>query len=203
MPLQLSGIGGDPGDQPWDSREFTPSAPSDDDLLTAGELLAHWWSMAVPDPEEDGDETAELLAPFTREFPGLAPAEDRALDLDEPTSALNLLPGGRLGLVAAERPADVLSVLGWHGAVNYDHDGIALSVVLRSWEERFDATLVGIGFDTIHLLVARPPRSLDAAQRVAAEYFAFCSDSAYQGVGSISQLAEDLIDGAIWSFWWD
>jgi len=63
--------------------------------------------------------------------------------------------------------------------------------------------LVGVRFDTIHLLVARPPHTLDAAQRVAAEYFAFCSDSVYQGVRSISQLSDDLIDGPIWSFWWD
>jgi len=27
--------------------------------------------MGVPDPEEDEDETAELLAPFAREFPDL------------------------------------------------------------------------------------------------------------------------------------
>lgn len=90
-----------------------------------------------------------------------------------------------------------------HGAVNTDQDGAALSAVLRSWEERFGATLVGVGFDTIYLLVARPPRSLDAARRVAAEYFAFCADSVYQGVGSIAQLAHALIDGVLWSFWWD
>ena len=105
--------------------------------------------------------------------------------------------------IAAERPADALSVLGWHGAVNYDQDADDLSIVLRSWQERFGATLVGVGFDTIYLLVARPPCTLEAAQRVAAEHFAFCSDSVYQGVGSISQLADDLIDGPIWSFWWD
>lgn len=203
IPLQLSGLGGDAGDRPWDSREFSPLASPGDDLPSARELLDHWWSMSLADPEEDEGETAEVLSPFTREFPGLAPAEDRAIDQGELTSALSLLPRGRLGLVAAGRPADALSVLGWHGAVNYGQDGQALSIVLRSWEERFGATLVGVGFDTIELLVARPPRTLDAAQHVAAEYFAFCSDSVYQGVGSISQLAEDLIAGPIWSFWWD
>jgi len=203
VPLQLSGLGGDTGDRPWDSREFSPSGPPDDELRTPAELLRQWWSMVVPDPEEDEYLTADLLAPFGREFPGLASREEGGLPQSDLTSALELLSGGRLGLVAAERPADVPGVLGWHGAVNSDQAGGALSIVLRSWEERFGATLVGIGFDTIYLLVARPPSSLDAAQRVAAEYYAFCADSVDQEVGSISRLAEDLMSGPIWSFWWD
>ena len=202
VPVQLSGLAGKEGDRPWDSREFSP-APPGGTAAAAGELLASWWSMGVPDPEEDEDETAELLSPFGRGFPGLAPAVGRALTQAELRSALTAVPLGRLGLVAAERPADVLAVLGWHGAVNYEQDGDALSIVLRSWDERFGAELVAVGFDTIQLLVARPPRTLDDAQRIAAEHFAFCSDSVYQGAGSISQLANDLIDGPIWSLWWD
>lgn len=112
VPLQLSGLSGDPGDRPWDSREFSPSSPAGIDARPAEDLLGEWWTMSVPDPEEGDEETAELLSPFTREFPGLAPVEDRSLDRADLTPALSLLPGGRLGLVTAKRPADALAVLG-------------------------------------------------------------------------------------------
>lgn len=41
-----------------------------------------------------------------------------------------------------------------------------------------------VGFDTVDLLVERPPRTQQAALAVAAEHFAFCTDNIYQGVGS-------------------
>jgi uncharacterized protein (DUF2141 family) len=120
--------------------------------------------------------------------------------LDE---GLRLLPEGRLGLVTAARPADALAVLGWQGASNYEQAPEELSVVLRSWEERFGAILVAVGFDSLHLLVERPPQSANSAIRVAAEHFAFCTDSVDQGAGSIRELAQELEGAPIWSFWWD
>lgn len=49
--------------------------------------------------------------------------------------------------------------------------------MLGSWEERLEATLIGIGFNTIYLPVERPPEEYETALRVAAEHFAFCSDT--------------------------
>jgi len=51
-----------------DSREFSPSASPDDDLPTAAELLAQWWSMGVPDREEDEDETGSCSSPSRGTF---------------------------------------------------------------------------------------------------------------------------------------
>ncbi len=42
--------------------------------LEAPVLLRDGWDMCVPDPAEDQERTAKLLAPFSRSFPGLAPA---------------------------------------------------------------------------------------------------------------------------------
>jgi hypothetical protein len=203
VPLLLSGLGGDAGERPWDSAEFSPGPVPTSGDPAAADLLAEWWADSVPDPEEDEEETAAFLAPFTRQFPGMAAAESRAVEEAEVVSALSTLPAGRLGLVAADRPADCLAVLGWHGAANYDRSGRVLSVVLRSWEERFGASLVALGFDTVVLLVERPPQTAEAAERVAAEHFAFCPDTLHQGVGSIRQLADDLLGGPVWAFWWD
>jgi hypothetical protein len=101
------------------------------------------------------------------------------------------------------RPADTLAVIGWKGTVNYYSDMGALSAVLRSWEDRFDAFLVGIGFDTVTLAVGRPPSTIRAAQEIAAEHFAACSDIVYQGSGSIEEYGAEIVDDGVWRFWWD
>jgi hypothetical protein len=75
--------------------------------------------------------------------------------------------------------------------------------MLRSWEERFGARLLEVGFADVRLLVERPPRSLEAAQRVAAEHFAFCDECGGKGWRSIPEIAPNLIGAPIWSFWWD
>ena len=75
--------------------------------------------------------------------------------------------------------------------------------MLRSWEDRFGARLLDIGFAEIRLLVDRPPRSLEAAQRIAAEHFAFCDECGGQGLRDISSIAVSLVNAPIWTFWWD
>lgn len=105
--------------------------------------------------------------------------------------------------MCVNRPADAPDAIGWMGAVNYDADPLDLSTVLRSWELRFDAYLVGLGTDTMTLAVGRPARDLAAATAIAAEHYAFCSDNVDQGVGSIREYASMLVNESIWHFWWD
>ena len=153
---------------------------------------------------EDQEETAELLAPFSRSFPGMAPATDGLASLAGPEEAVASLDEPmRIGLVLASRPADTLVSIGWQGAANYHGTAAPLTVVLRSWEERFGATVMHVGFDTVDLLVERPALSRQAALAVAAEHFAFCMDNIYQGAGSIRRYAAGLPGTAIWSFWWN
>ena len=63
----------------------------------------------------------------------------------------------RIGLAVADRPADVLTRIGWTGAANGCLTPLPITAVLRSWEDRFGARLLQIGFDRIRLLVERPP----------------------------------------------
>jgi len=109
----------------------------------------------------------------------------------------------RIGVVAAQRPADIITTLGWPGAVNYRDDTAPLSAVLRSWEDRFGASVVEVGFDTLLLVVERPPQTLDHALAVAAEHYAFCCDIIMQGVGSLDAYAPLLVGRHLWDFWWD
>jgi Domain of unknown function (DUF4253) len=89
------------------------------------------------------------------------------------------------------------------GPANYDLNPTEQSAILDTWEDRFDAYLVGIGFDTIVLAVGRPPRDLAAATAIAAEHMAFCPDNIWQGVGSIREYAPMLVGTERWYFWWD
>ena len=142
-------------------------------------------------------------------FPGLAPATDGSLSGAARTAALRSLRPARICLAAANRPADVLAVVGWtcFDDPAYD-DGIRNAVwigaVLRSWENRFGARLLAIGPGAqIQLLVSRPPRTLEAAEKIAAEHSAFCDECAGTGQRTVREIAPVLVDAPIWTFWWD
>jgi hypothetical protein len=203
VPVLLSGLERQ-SERPWDIGELEPCDPGVADELDAAVLLEDMWDSAVPLPGEDEGRTAELLAPYSRAFPGLSAAAGPQIGADDVAGAVGSLPAPlRLGLVAASRPADVPATVGWMGAVNYIATPARLACVLRSWEDRFGARLVHLGFDTMNLLVERPVPCHEAALAVAAEHFAFCSDNVYQGAGSIRRYAAGLPGAAIWSFWWD
>jgi hypothetical protein len=199
-PLVLESLDDDDR-RPWLIGELGPSASSDPSKYTAAPVLADWWSRGFPEEGEEKEAFVPLL-PFGRAFPGLAapsesPREDNAVQL----VAQRLT--GRLGLVAVSRPADTLSTIGWLGPGNYFPDLAPLSAVMRSWEDRFGAYLVGVGFDTVTLAVERPPRSVEASTAVAAEHFAACPDNINQGAGSIANYARAINKQRAWTFWWD
>jgi hypothetical protein len=162
-------------------------------------ILRRGWHELVD--LDDDDPQDEVLSPFGRTFPGLAAPTpgDRVASIDHIVATLS----GHLGLVAVNRPADILDAIGWMGAANYDGDPLDMTTVLRSWERRFDAYVVGLGTDTLTLAVGRPARDLGSATAIAAEHFAFCPDNVQQGVGTIREYAESLVDAELWPFWWD
>jgi hypothetical protein len=64
--------------------------------------------------------------------------------------------------------ADVLPLIGR----SHNWGALEHAAVLRSWEDRFGARLLQVGFDEIWLLAERPPRTLQTAEHVAAEHYA-------------------------------
>jgi hypothetical protein len=132
----------------------------------------------------------------------LAPPEDGKLSMAEHQQILGSLPPALIGLVPARRPADVLPTVGWH-TIDRFPTSLPIAAVLRSWEARFGARLLDVGPGAqIRLLVERPPRSTEAAQRVAAEHFAFCDESAGQGLHDIDGIAASLVNASVWTCWW-
>ncbi|MFF8830787.1 DUF4253 domain-containing protein [Streptomyces sp. NPDC015131] len=191
-----------------------PSQVGDPDDHDPAAVLAGLWA------ESAEEEDPEALAPFSRAWPGLAPPtgpvtgagagrkdtgpEEAAARLAaELAGSEDWLKGVRGALVPARRGADIPAALGWGGAANHT-DAARISAVLRSWEDRFGARLVGLGPDLLTVSVAAPPRTLADAVAVAAEHYAFCPDNVWDGFDSLSDYAaEEVLDRPDWSFWWD
>ncbi|MEU9300300.1 DUF4253 domain-containing protein [Streptomyces sp. NPDC048269] len=198
-------------EQWWEVKGLRPDRMSDPDDHHVEPVLREFWNAVIPDPEEQGEDGEELIAPFGRDWPGLAEPgaegqdpETAAGDLADELIGTGSLPSPRLALVPAARGADVPTAMGWCGPTNFANDTALISAVLRSWEDRFGARVVALGFDELHVSVAAPPRTAVHSIPVAAEHFAFCPDNVWQGSGSIRAYADEAVAGSShWGFWWD
>jgi Domain of unknown function (DUF4253) len=202
-PLLLRGLYSDP-DRPWRSGEQEPVALPGTDAASVDRVLARLWDSAsggTPGDFDWGDS-----APFqTGPWPGLAASPALAGDPDGEAGVLALELGGAgdrmIGLVPAGSGSAALAACGWLGAIN--HASVAdIAVVVGSWEERFGARLVAVGFDTVELSVAAPPATPAAALQLAAEHYAFCPDNV-GGATQLDEYAGALVGCRHWGFWWD
>jgi hypothetical protein len=236
VPIVLDGLEGQP-ERPWDSGELDPRPHPTPDDLDEAIVFRQRWNMGVPagllppserprpltfpgaefsaEPEFDGDdeerEFLELSAPWGIGFPGLGLAERAVGDPETFQRAVEGAASGRIGLVETRRPADVLHTIGWLGAVNHfvsESGATPLSVMMRSWEDRFGAKLFRLGFDTLVFAVERPPSTEESALAIAAEHFAFAGTDGFEAyqdasVDSIRTLAAVLLRNPMWRFWFD
>jgi Domain of unknown function (DUF4253) len=212
FPSDRRGLPGD-GLRPWDNGEFgRPEDPRGADGVDVAALLEERWRDSVW-AHVDDLEAMEQWAPFTLEWPGLAAPEPAPLTPAERQHALDVvLPGiratsreapeARIGLVAAGRPADMLAAIGWDGLANRGDSVLPLTAVLRSWEDRFGARLIDVGYADLRLLVERPPRTLEAAQRIAAEQVVL-ADECIESFRDVPNIAARLVNAPVWTFWWD
>jgi len=169
--------------------------------VDVAETLGRWW-----DPFCCAGGTG-CLRPFGATFPGLAKKSQLRVDpLAEAGNTGSILARRRtyrLGLIAAERPADVPAALGWTGMIKSTDQVAAISAVLRSWEDRFGALLIVLGFDELELSVAAPPRLQSRALVLAAEHRAFSVRSFSGQPGNLREYASGLLHRRHWRFSWD
>jgi len=210
VPILLGFLDGGHEGRPWDNAEFGPQCDlAVVDRLDAATVIAEGWADSVPTLDDLEDpEWAAMVAPYGVPFPGLARGQAQLLAGTDLTQALAWLGPARVGLVPATRPADVLALVGYDGTVNRYGTPELLSAALRSWEERFGAVLVEVGFAHIRLLARRPPRTLEDAQAVAAELWSFCdefwpADKPGTAVSDVGSIARCILDIPIWSLWLD
>ncbi|MFI0937648.1 DUF4253 domain-containing protein [Streptomyces sp. NPDC021020] len=176
------------------------------------------------------DSYEEVVAPFGAGWPGLAPPRARPWDADPDELAAHVLADvqaaqkrrikqyerdARQGIIgdrpafALDRPyraAEAAALLARPGVADlFPYGAEEFTAVLASWEERFGTRLVGLDHETVILSVAAPPRTTEEAERVAAEHFAFSSDTIVQEEDEIlaEYAANQLVADPVWRFWWD
>ncbi|TDB87813.1 DUF4253 domain-containing protein [Actinomadura sp. KC216] len=193
----------DESDQPWASGQIAPEPVAEIGDYVPQAFMSEVWSDWS---ELAADEDLDDLAPFGRHCPGPAAPGVPVDDPDAMADRYARVLAGRglsLGLVAVDRGADTLTAVGWQGALNHNEWTAPLSAVLRGWEDRFGARVVGLGFNTLELSVAAPPITTRHAVQVAAEHWTFCPDILFQGPGTLAGYAEEIRGKTNWSFWWD
>ena len=205
-PVLLQGLYDGSG-RPWNG-EFDPSTESDVDALDPHDVLADGWHGSLVPINNPWAAGTGPLAPFGPLFPGLAPCGPA---VDDAGIALPAGVEARIGLVSCRRPADAIALVGWLGAINVRTPG-EVSAVLRTWEDRFGAYLVGLGFATITLLVTRPPVDDDEAVHVAAEISALCPDALWQPEAlwpyrereaTLRAVSDAVAREHVWRLWFD
>lgn len=188
-----------------------PSDVTELDRMNAAGILAGLWDAKTADDDNPRVAGQHQHFPFSRRFPGLAPIADGQLAMAEILGVLDSLPDAHVCLAAAARPADVLAVTGWGPTDAWD-SALPVAAVLRSWEDRFGASLLQLGPSAeIRLLVSRPPRTVAVAQLVAAEQWAFCgalvgawvNQEHEFSVTTVREMASHIINQPVWGFWWD
>jgi hypothetical protein len=195
--------------RPWDDGDLgEPEDITAIDETDAAQILQQLWQSSTPGStavesgynRDQSAERQEVPTPFGSRFPGLAPAVDEELDRDLIWLALHEYgPGTRIGLVPVDRPADILARTGWEGT-RERCTASQLAAVLRSWEDRFGARLLHAGPDSIRVLVARPPQTLDAALGIVAEHLALSGSP--QDHSRVHEIARGLLGNPFWDFRW-
>ncbi|WP_262705932.1 MULTISPECIES: DUF4253 domain-containing protein [Streptomyces] len=188
--------------RPWHNGELLPMPPAAlDEVDLEGRCITEWEDMS----EGLGPESMPYPA-----WPGMAPTAEPDGDPDERAVALTgsaegvrtlLAGGGRgpyLGLVGASDGVTAITACGWQPEVG----GATVAAMVRSWERRFGVRLCSLGFATVGLTVAWPPRTPDHARHVAAEHIAFCPDL-LQIHDDFDTYAAALLDAPVWTLWWD
>lgn len=180
-PLQALGLGNGL-DRPW----------ADGEMDGPDEVIPDALAVLTRNADEDDEGGA---VPAVTELSPAQPGPDLRPD------QLKVEAGGLL-LVPVSRPADVPAALGWWGGTNYCMSGADFSAVLRSWEDRFGAVLVSIGFDTMTVQVGRRPQTEEQFDALLREHYAFCPDNIDQGLSS-DAFRLGLAGWPYWNFWWD
>jgi hypothetical protein len=168
---------------------------SAEEIIESGESieLSRWIDERVAqDPDlyiDDGFELDDLQQ---------SPALLLALDI----STGKPKPKVHIAVVQAENPWEVpahLKIGGWN-----DCPPTEVHVAFfKSWFERYGATVVAIGPDTVEFTVSVPPKSIEDAMSLAHEQFVYCTDAVHQGSQSLENLAKLLVNNKNWYFWWD
>lgn len=75
--------------------------------------------------------------------------------------------------------------------------------LLKRWHTLYGVEVAALCVDRMECRVARPPRERATALRLAEEQFAYCVDLVVEATHTVEALAATLLNGTVWTFWWD
>ena len=109
-------------------------------------------------------------------------------------------------VIIAEIPVkNPWEVFAWipFGGWNECPDTPQLMSVVKHWSKKYGAIPAVITSDVMEITVPKPVADKKEALALAKEQTAFCSDIVFQGVNSVTALADLLTRSTVWYFWWD
>ena len=77
------------------------------------------------------------------------------------------------------------------------------AAVMKYWQGRFGAEVVGITNAVVEMMVKHPPSTKNEAIALARQQYLYCQDIVEQGTETLEALAWTLLRGRVWYFWWD
>lgn len=104
-----------------------------------------------------------------------------------------------VALARVDRSADLPAALGWEA----DAPALELSALLRTWEDRFGARVIGFEGASVYVSVASPPLTTRHAEHVALEHVLTGATNLNDEDFPFADYAEELRGERLWSFWWD
>jgi hypothetical protein len=156
------------------------------DTVNVEDRLRHRWETYAP-------VNLAAIEPYDATFPGLAHGPAATADLPGDPFADLTATAARLMLVACNRPADAVALI---GALTAETSGTTISAMLRAWEERFQATLIAVGLREAWISIQAPPTDPDEALHLAAEHWTFCPPEGTGQPGSLRSIASALLGHA-------
>lgn len=167
-------------------------------LEAAGKMRLHEELLARTDEERlpEADKPALI-----GKWPDVPPAESGLtvtgdIVTGKPFDRVHIL------LIPTADGAEVPAYLRWGNWNDCPHPALHVAL-LRSWNARFGAELVGLSGDVLNIRAKRRPATREEALALAWEQYLYCADIVEQGVETTSALAAALMETDWWFFWWD
>ena len=134
-------------------------------------------------------EDEQALAPFTFRF------HLRWLSGVPPLVPIALVPTGTCWEVPAYLTAQ---------ANDWDPPDAVHVALMKYWNERWKAEVVSLNAGVMEMRVLQPPTTFEEAFALAKEQYVYAPDVVDQWLrGNLHTLARMLLNGHVWSFWWD
>lgn len=170
--------------------------------------VAHWLAAKATELDDDFEDDDErgFLEFKRRDYKAARKAEKRRTDRHEP-GAFQMLSGERketvdLLLVPATDGWQVPAQFNWQ-SVNYDIGSAEHVAILKSWNERLGADLIGLSIDQVELHLDTPITDQAALEEICREHYLYCPDVIEQGCETMGALVADREGNRFWWFWWD